>query len=239
MTRTSRLLISCCHQYRWFVLAAVTWSGMSGEEEDKVQEHQNENKKNKKNMYVSHSFSLSFGLFDCDNYPSINAPCVQMLDGLSLHGESDCVKTVLPPQPLVKCFVPQAGPRVSELRSRTITVKHPWTNGTFWHWWMTGSFIWEFRLNGAGADAVQITSLMTHSSLTNFWISARSVAVWHSTRFATIPHRLPNKEPSWPSDGWIISAPGWQLQQIHPQFLQIKILDKHSWACVNMTGESL
>lgn len=167
-------------------------------------------------MYVSHSFSLSFGLFDCDNYPSINAPCVQMLDGLSLHGESDCVKTVLPPQPLVKCFVPQAGPRVSELRSRTITVKHPWTNGTFWHWWMTGSFIWEFRLNGAGADAVQITSLMTHSSLTNFWISARSVGVWHSTRFATIPHRLPNKEPSWPSDGWIISAPGWQLQQIHP-----------------------
>lgn len=31
-------------------------------------------------MYVSHSFSLSFGLFDSDNYPNINAPCVQLLD---------------------------------------------------------------------------------------------------------------------------------------------------------------
>lgn len=48
------------------------------------------------------------------------------------------------------------------------------------------------------------------------FLSARVVAVWHSTRFATIPHRLPNKEPSGPSDGWIISAPGLQLQQIHP-----------------------
>lgn len=189
-------------------------------------------------MYVSHSFSLSFGLFDSDNYPKINAPCVQMLDGLSLHLESDCVKTVLPPQPLVKCCVPQAGPRVSGLRSRTITVKHPWTNGIFWHWWMTGSFIWEFRLNGAGADAVQITSLMTHSSLTNFWISARSVAVWHSTRFATIPHRQANKEPCWPSDGWIIPWLAATADSPSDSFnAAIKILDKHSWACVNMTGK--
>lgn len=36
MTSTSRLLISCCHQYRWFVLAATTARGKRGERQSKT-----------------------------------------------------------------------------------------------------------------------------------------------------------------------------------------------------------